>query len=228
MLNVEWIEQGTALPEPYLYFGFNELAEIMAGQVTVGFREPGVQAVHKSTLAIYDDFDPKDAAMLAEYAVFEKGDPDDGSARLVYPLLNSPLLPFRAGLTVHQARGSWSSLPHEFEREEILTPRPAPFYEKFCYITEPAGGWGIQTRIGHLYNEYLPKSDIYPYSMYGTRDFETVNDIVVIRDRDILDIPLGSHPVVASPGMRLAYIWVYWCDTASLKRRVKFQGGRSL
>jgi hypothetical protein len=211
MLAINWKTKGETAEQPTFFFGFDDAAELMQGKVNVGFVDEGRQFNLESSLAITGDFDVKQAVSLFEYRVLDKGSKEDGTYRKVYPFLNSPLLPFRAGLTVHGARGMWSSLPHEFEREEILTPKPMPFYEKFAYVTEPAGAWGIQTRIGHLYNPFTSPA--------------WVNDAVVIRDRDILDIPLGSHPVTAGPETFLAYFWCYWSDSHdrnSMKRREKF------
>lgn len=160
-----------------------------------------------------------------DFTRWEKGELEGGTARHVYPLLNDPSLPFRAGLTLHATKGTWSSLPHEFEREEILLPRPMPFFEKFAYITEEPGGWGIQTRIGHLFE------DKYPLEGQAW-----VNDAVTIRDRDILSIPLGSHPVCFGPGVRGGYFWIFdshnaGCPSATLSitgKREKFTKDKAL
>lgn len=142
-----------------------------------------------------------------------KGNGHDGTLRMVYPIFSDVNLSFRAGLTVHAQRGTWSSLPHHFEREEILRTNPVPFFEKFAYITNPEGGEGIQTRVGHLYKA-------------GTKriEYNWTNDLMPIHDKNIIDIPLGSHAVTGGPGVRLAYFWVY-ADYNNLRGREKFEDG---
>lgn len=217
MIQINWQHKGDTAEQPVFYFGFDDVAQLLQGRVNVGFLDSGRQFSLDSNLAITGDFDVKQAVSLFEYRVLDKGSKEDGTYRKVYPFLNSSLLPFRAGLTVHGARGTWSSLPHEFEREEILTPRPMPFYEKFAYVTDPPGAWGIQTRIGHLYDT-LFEGDVMPPNDDSGMTF--VNDATVVRDRDILSIPLGSHPVSGGPGVILAYFWCYW--GGNLQAREKF------
>lgn len=140
-----------------------------------------------------------------------KGDLDDGTFREVYPIFSDANLSFRAGLTIHGQYGTWSSLPHHFEREEILRTNPIPFFEKFAYITNPEGEEGIQTRVGHLYKAGHKKIE-----------YDWTNDLVSIHDKNIVDIPLGSHAVTGGPGVRLAYFWVY-ADYNNLRGREKFE-----
>ncbi len=142
-----------------------------------------------------------------------KGDEINGTLRYVYPIFSYTNLSFRAGLTVHAHKGTWSSLPHRFEREEILCSYPVPFFEKFAYITDPEGGEGIQTRIGHFYKV-----------KDGNLRYSWVNDLVSIHDKNIASIPLGSHAVTGGPGVRLAYFWVY-ADCNNLRGREKFEDG---
>ncbi len=142
-----------------------------------------------------------------------KGNLDEGTSREVYPIFTDTRLSFRAGLTVHSTNGTWSSLPHHFERKEILRQNPTQFFEKFAYVTSPEGSEGIQVRTGHLFSE----ND-------RTIDYKWANELVSIKDKDILDIPLGSHPVTAGPGVRLAYFWFY-ADPNNLRGREKFEDG---
>lgn len=158
------------------------------------------------------------------FTKWSKGEPENGTHRYVYPLFNDPALPFRAGLTLHAAKGTWSSLPHEFEREEILTPRPMPFREWFAYISEEPGGQGLQLRIGHLFQDNQE---------WGTSEYISfVNDVVQVRDRDIVEIPLGSHPVTALPGVKIGYFWLYTSAgpvaQVTMGQREKFQGDKAL
>lgn len=210
-MKLEWLKQGESVDQPVLTFSFNDLNKLIEGSPAVGFIRPGGTSEYTHTLAVIGLSEDEIAKALAGYVEggrkkFVKGNADEGTLRDVYPIFNDPALSFRAGLTVHSARGTWSSLPHEFEREEILTPRPMPFYEQFAYVTDPPGGWGIQVRIGHHFQEFAE-------SRWDGHKFESA--IEVIRDRDILDIPLGSHPVTGGPGMKLCYFWAYWSDPAT-------------
>jgi hypothetical protein len=125
------------------------------------------------------------------------GDPKRGTARRVYEFIGKDSgLDFRLGLTIHEARGTWSSEPHDFELEALKSLKPMRFWEQFAYITDPPNEWGIQIRQGFLNGEFM-------------------QDQQVIRDRDILSIPLGVHMVTAGPGVKLAYIWVYQAEDIS-------------
>jgi hypothetical protein len=205
-MNIQWKQAGQSIQVPSLAFGFDNVAQVIEGRVTVSWYREDAPFNHKSNLVISDfeatnlDIAQTIADSAANYAKHSKGSDVDGTARDVYPIINDPRLPFRAGLTVHAARGTWSSLPHKFEAEEILTPRPMPFYEKFAYVTDPPGGWGVQMRIGHLARQ----------DQYGAERSDWTNGATVFRDRDIWNIPLGSHPVVGGPGVRLCYFWAYW------------------
>lgn len=127
-------------------------------------------------------------------ALHEVGTLPQGNARRVYQYIGPETgLDFRLGLTVHSARGTWSSEPHQFEIDALKDLKPAAFWEKFAYITQPRNKWGIQTRQGFI-------------------DGSLMRDIELIRDLDIMGIPLGAHPVTAGPGVILAYIWVYQAD----------------
>lgn len=216
-MKIEWALSGQPVETPAVVFGFDAVDEIVNGKVTLSWLKGGATPKKAHNLVISET--GVDSGVLGrviieaaskELPCHAKGEEGQGTARLVYPILNDPALPFRAGLTVHAARGTWSSLPHKFEAEEILTPRPMPFYERFAYVTDPPGGWGVQMRIGHLFNEYGE-------SVWDGYQFQ--NEALIIRDRDILGIPLGSHPVSGGPGVRLCYFWVYW---GSLEGREKF------
>ena len=124
-----------------------------------------------------------------------------GTARRVYQYIDSATgLDFRLGLTVHSARGTWSSEPHTFETEALKDLKPMAFWEQFAYLTQPRNKWGIQTRQGFI-------------------DGQITHGIELIRDRDILSIPLGTHPVTAGPGVMLAYIWVYQADDITVAEK---------
>ena len=124
-----------------------------------------------------------------------RGDTHDNNLREVYEYVGRTSgLPIRAGLTVHTSCGTWSSWPpHAFEAQSLLAPAPLypGFKELFAYITQPAGMWGIQI------------------SSPGAPDTRYKAGVDVIRDREIRPVVLGAHPVVAAPGVKLAYLWVY-------------------
>lgn len=226
-LNLKWMALGDKVDDHALCFGFDTSQALFANPehaLDVDWLKAGdsVKSMHN---LVVSGVGPN--RYKPDFTKWDKGDLADGTARYVYPIFNHPSLPFRAGLTLHATRGTWSSLPHEFEREEILTPRPMPFYEKFAYVTEEPGGWGIQTRIGHLYGQPM----VEPLRMghhydFNNRDSYWVNDTVTIRDRDILDIPLGSHPFSAGPSVLAGYFWIYW--GANLDNRQKFTKDKAL
>lgn len=115
----------------------------------------------------------------------------DAYLRTVYIFRGTEEFGFHAGLTVHSAPGTWSSYPpHKFEAESILSPSYGPykaFREKFAYITDPPGGWGLQIVVTGNEGKF---SHIWS-------------------DRDIVDIPLSNHAVVAGPETIAAYFWLY-------------------
>lgn len=228
-LKLQWMTPGATVDDHALCFGFDSSAALFANPehaLDVDWLKAGDSVKSMHNLVILgvgpNRYKP-------DFTKWDKGELADGTARYVYPIFNHPSLPFRAGLTLHATRGTWSSLPHEFEREEILTPRPMPFYEKFAYVTEEPGGWGIQTRIGHLFTHkaYWDESEVGPRPDRD-RGRDWVNDTVTIRDRDILDIPLGSHPVCFGPGVRGGYLWVFVSDPLVAQAREKFTKDKAL
>ena len=132
----------------------------------------------------YGDFAPS-------FAVYKRGSVADGNARTVYELVGaSSNTNLRAGITVHDTCGSWSSWPpHDFEVQALLAPVElwSDFEEQFALITEQPGGWALQM-------VRMVDGDVTVYA---------------IGDGEIVDIPLSVHPIVAMPGVRLAYFWAY-------------------
>lgn len=236
-IKLQWMGKGEVVKEPALIFAFDNVGNLFKGnledELIVGWHLPPFESLSleldRPNNLVITGFGNV-APVEPTFTKWPKGEPENGTHRYVYPLFNDPALPFRAGLTLHAAKGTWSSLPHEFEREEILTPRPMPFYEKFAYITAEPGGWGIQTRIGHLFEappDAVGLLDLPHRIDAPNRDMtvDWINDAVVIRDRDILDIPLGSHPVTMGPGILGGYFWIYW---GSLEGREKFTKDKAL
>lgn len=234
-MKLQWLSQNEIVDTPVIAFGFDTVDQLISGQLTISWLGVGGSPARLHNLIIAESGVSGEAlgkavieATKAPLRKHRKGRLTDGTARDVYPIFNDPALPFRAGLTVHAARGTWSSLPHAFEAAEILTPRPMPFFEQFAYVTDPPGGWGVQVRIGHLYatpgvvGSYTIGSSGESDQVQPNEDYyhEWVKDTVIVRDRDILDIPLGSHPASGGPNCRLCYFWLYW---GSLEGREKFK-----
>ena len=213
-MKIEWMTPQQTTDTPAVAFSFDSVSELTEGRLTISWLNEGGHPVRLHNLVISDT--GVDAKTLGEAVIkamekplvkYRKGDINEGTARDVYPIFNDPALPFRAGLTVHAARGTWSSLPHEFEAKEILYTRPMPFYEYFAFITEPAGLGGVVKRNGFLFDK--------------AGNPERICDCLDIRDRDIKEIPLGYHPVSGDAGVRMMYLWVYW-DWDNLRGREKF------
>lgn len=97
-----------------------------------------------------------------------------------------PAPTLRLGITKHQGIGSWSSLPHPFE----LHPEPG-FEEAFFYLLEGASQRAIQVGKGVWF------------------DSTNVDGIWHVRDRGWCTIPMGYHPVVGEPGVKVSYVWAY-------------------
>jgi len=108
--------------------------------------------------------------------------------RNVYHYLkpNGPAPTMRLGITVHNGEGTWSSLPHEFE----LNTEPG-FEEIFFYILTGGNKKGIQVGKGVWC------------------DNSEVDAVWPIKDHAFGVVPMGYHPVVGEPGVRVSYIWVY-------------------
>ena len=121
-----------------------------------------------------------------------RGKIEDGASRHVYEYVGcGDGLGFYAGLTVHDACGSWSGWKmHEFE--EVACGAPLQVYpdfsEKFAYVTQPEYMWGLQTQ---------------------SFAWEKIHQIIPFKDMDIISVPMGAHFSVAGPGTRLAYVWTY-------------------
>lgn len=95
-------------------------------------------------------------------------------------------LQLRLGITVHCGEGTWSSLPHDFENDP-----ENDFEEIFFYILSDRSKKAIQVGKG-----------LWP-------DGSQVDDIWHIRDREFGAVPMGYHPVVGEPGVKVSYIWGY-------------------
>ena len=129
---------------------------------------------------------------LLKPVIHHRGTVAQNNPRTIYEYMSDETygLGLYVGLTVHDILGSWSSWPvHEYEINALTAPMPIypDFSEKFAFITEPMGSWGLQARAQANGNK----------------------SVLMFKDADIIDIPLGAHPNVAAPATRLAYFWAY-------------------
>jgi len=105
-----------------------------------------------------------------------------------YLLPGGPSPSLRLGITKHNIRGGWSSLPHDFE----LNPELG-FEEAFFYMLDGGSREAIQVGKGVW------------------RDGTEVSDVWKVRDSTFGTIPMGYHPVVGEPGVSVHYVWIYDC-----------------
>ena len=81
--------------------------------------------------------------------------------------------------------GNWSSSPpHKHDADNL--PEEAKLEELYYYRLRPKQGFGLQR--------------VYTADGY--------NQVFVVEDGDVVTLPRGYHPVVASPGYDLYYFWV--------------------
>ena len=114
----------------------------------------------------------------------------DNFMRDVYHFLipSGPAPTMRLGLTVHCGKGTWSSLPHDFE----LNLEP-DFEEVFFYLLDGGEKQAIQVGQGVW------------------SDNSKVNSAWRVSDKTFSAVPMGYHPVGAEPGVSVAYVWAYLC-----------------
>lgn len=113
---------------------------------------------------------------------------EDNTKRDVYHFAkpNGFLPTIRLGITQHRGISTWSSLPHEFE----LNTEPG-FEEVFFHILEGGPKRAIQLGKG-VWSDNSP-----------------VDKAWFVYDRSFSTIPMGYHPVVGEPGVKVSYIWAY-------------------
>ncbi|MES2503658.1 MAG: 5-deoxy-glucuronate isomerase [Myxococcota bacterium] len=97
-----------------------------------------------------------------------------------------PSMQLRLGLTTHTGIGTWSSLPHGFEHN--LEP---DFEEVFFYVLSGATEKAIQVGKGVW------------------ADGTSVDAIWPVENQTFSTIPMGYHPVVGEPGVKVSYVWAY-------------------
>jgi len=192
-LEMRWINQKTENVNGLVFVLPNIDAIFGSRQVAAHLAKMNPLALHNCNLGLeVSGFDFFEKYLALEPTTNQRGCLSLGTARHVYEYVNPARqdVSIYAGLTVHDTRGSWSSWPaHEFEVQAFCSPIMIfpNFNEKFAYITDPSDMWCLQVDV--------PASG----------DCE----IRVFRDRDITNVPLGAHPSVAAPGVRLAYFWAY-------------------
>ena len=201
------IEQVT--PDNGLLFVATSLGELFQGDVMVSIGHGEVTAEYKpgNIMCHVSGFSITDAIgewwQTIPVDVHWVGDLNGGYSRKVYVCNIGGLANVRAGLTIHETRGTWSSWPpHKFEIEALFSPvQDYDFQERFGYVTEPSYSWALQ----------VVNSD-------------KLSPVRVVKDRDIGTIPLSSHPVVAAPGCRLAYFWAYTGDDVTKMEKFSKSG----
>lgn len=82
--------------------------------------------------------------------------------------------------------GQWSSYPsHKHDTQNI--PFETKMDEIYYYKVKPAEGFGVQV-------------------MYTGDD--SLREAYLIKDGDVVALPVGYHPVASAPGFRVYYLWV--------------------
>ena len=99
---------------------------------------------------------------------------------------NEEHLQMRLGITIHRGEGTWSSLPHSFEK----TPEVG-FEEIFFYILKGGNGRGLQVGRGLW------------------ADGQEVDNVWRIENNTFGVVPMGHHPVVGEPLVSVSYVWAY-------------------
>lgn len=97
-----------------------------------------------------------------------------------------PAKTMRLGITHHIGEGTWSSLPHDFE---LVTERG--FEEVFFYLVHGGSGTAWQRGRG-VWFDGSPVDDMWP-----------------VKDKTFGTVPMGYHPVVGEPSVKVSYVWAY-------------------
>jgi 5-deoxy-D-glucuronate isomerase len=92
----------------------------------------------------------------------------------------------RVGVTHHIGEGSWSSLPHKFENR-----LEKGFEEFFFYLLKNKPEQAIQVGKGVWHN------------------FKKVDSAWKVNNKSFSEIPMGYHPVVGLPNVKVSYVWAY-------------------
>ena len=122
---------------------------------------------------------------------------EGNSQRDVYHYLKpgGPAPRLRLGITKHRGVGTWSSLPHDFELR-----LESGFEEVFFYLITGGNRRAIQVGEGVWH------------------DGSAVKDAWFVDDHSFSTIPMGYHPVVAEPGVKVHYVWAYLAKKSSWEK----------
>jgi 5-deoxy-D-glucuronate isomerase len=115
-----------------------------------------------------------------------KGNSRRKVTHFLYPKNNQFKL--RVGITQHLGRGTWSSLPHGFEKN-----LEKGFEEIFFYILKGSTKSAVQVGKG-VWHNMIP-----------------INSCWLVKNKMFSPIPMGFHPVVGEPGVSVKYLWAYIC-----------------
>lgn len=124
---------------------------------------------------------PSQRATLREVSFIEHDIGKGTLRRSVREVLGAdgPSKHIRCGETINEI-GGWSSWPpHSFDKNP---ENAAKFEEVFYVFTDPKDGYAIIRKNGKLEE---------------------------LRSGDRTEVPLGEHPIVAGPGVRMMYVWFY-------------------
>ncbi len=100
--------------------------------------------------------------------------------------IDGPLPTMRLGITHHRGAGTWSSLPHAFETK----PEPE-FEEVFFHLLKGGPQRAIQLGKGLWC------------------DGSEADKCWFIYDRTWSTVPMGYHPAVGEPEVKVSYVWAY-------------------
>jgi 5-deoxy-glucuronate isomerase len=107
----------------------------------------------------------------------------------------------------HRGRDTWSREVHDVAVDQVPA-RHLMLGETF----NVPGGWSSFPPHKHDGRDGEPELEEAYHYRFDPPDgfgFQAVGDAAhVIRDRDTVGIPSGTHPVCAAPGYRLSYCWV--------------------
>lgn len=122
----------------------------------------------------------------------------EGNAqRDVYHYLKpgGPAPELRLGITKHRGVGTWSSLPHDFELN-----LEGGFEEVFFYLITGGNRRAIQVGEGVWH------------------DGGAVKGAWLVDDHSFSTVPMGYHPVVGEPGVKVHYVWAYLAKKSSWEK----------
>jgi 5-deoxy-D-glucuronate isomerase len=168
---------------------------------TLVFEVPGERADVHLKDGIIDNVvfiaagDPPVTIRATEAHAFVVG--EGNAKRDVYHYLKpgGPAPTMRLGITMHRGKGTWSSLPHDFE----LDIEPG-FEEVFFYILKGGSKRGIQVGKG-VWFDNTPVDTAWP-----------------VKDRTFGTVPMGYHPIVGEPGVHVSYVWAYLAKKKSWEK----------